>query len=74
MTAMRTRVTVTQDHGISGKAPEFVPAREQEVIITLAEPAVSPKFFRSADLPTPDLSWDAGISLRREALNGDDGR
>jgi hypothetical protein len=49
MTVIRTRVMVAQDHSLSGQAPEFVPAGAYEAIVTFAEVAAPPRFFRSAD-------------------------
>ena len=74
MTAIKARVRVSQDHSMSGFAPEVVPAGEHDVIISVADRMPSPKFFRVEDLPSCDLPWDGGVSLRREDLYGDDGR
>lgn len=76
MTVIKTRVTVAQDHRISGIAPEGVPPGEYEVVITFASPvpAHPGKPFTLEDFPTHDEPWDASISLRREDIYDDDGR
>ena len=73
MPAIKTRVRVGPDHSISGTAPDGVPVGDHEAVITLPETPVV-KFFRAADLPSHSQPWDAGVSLRREDLYGDDGR
>ena len=75
MTEIKARISVADDHSISGTAPEGVPPGEHEVAIAVAvatEPA--PKFFRAADLPVHDMPWDGSVSIRREDMYGDDGR
>lgn len=74
MTTVRTRVRVAPDHTISGVAPRTIPVGEHEAVISLSDAREAPKLFRIEDLPSRYLPWDAGVSLRREDLYGDDGR
>ena len=78
MTAIKARISVADDHSISGIAPSDVPPGEHEVAFTVTSVVTPqseiPKFFRAADLPVHDLPWDGSVSLRREDMYGDDGR
>lgn len=76
MTVIKTRVIVSEDHRISGIAPEGLPPGEHEAVITVAH-AASPKGgkpFTMEDFPIHDEPWDDAISLRREDMYDDDGR
>jgi hypothetical protein len=78
MNEIRTRVVVGPDHRISGTAPAEVPVGEHEVAIVLPDHPAQQHATRSlepADLPRHDLGpWPAALSLRREAIYGDDSR
>lgn len=76
MNELRTRIEVSEDHRITGVAPEAVPPGTHEVTITVAPMAAAAprKRLRLADFPRHEGPWDDNISLRREDIYGDDGR
>jgi hypothetical protein len=73
MNQIRTRILIGPDHTISGVVLEDVPIGEHEAVITIVTKPAE-KRFRLTDMPVHDIPWDAGISLRREDMYGDDGR
>ena len=77
MTVIITRIIVTDDGTISGRAPPGqVPPGEHEAAITVAATPKPPKGkpFTMESLKIHDVPWDDSISLRREDLYDDEGR
>jgi hypothetical protein len=73
MTVITTRITVSPDGTIFGRAPSEVPPGEHPVAITIATvPAGKP--FTMKNFPVHELGWEDSLSLRREDMYGDDGR
>ena len=78
MSAVRIRIRVDPDHGITGVAPPEVPPGEHEALVTLDRNSIRhppSKPFDVNSLPSHDLGpWPPGLSLRREDLYDEDGR
>lgn len=74
MLVMKTRLHVTENGRLDGPAPAgLTPGEHEAVLVVEGEPAPK-KRFRVENLPRHQLGWDAGDSLRREDMYGDDGR
>ena len=77
MTIITTRIIVTEDGTISGKAPPGqVPPGEHDAAITVTTAPRPPKGkpFTMDGLKMHDVPWDGSVSLHREDLYDDEGR
>ena len=73
MPVVRTRVVVTAEGAITGRAPRDVPPGEHTATISVEEHAGD----RGVpwDLPVDDCGpWPPGLTLRREEIYDEDGR